>query len=50
MYVLLAAGKIKTITDGTMQLFVPPNFLFGQISEHLFFGHIFENVFDISLR
>lgn len=46
----LVPGKIKTITDGTVQYFCLQIFPFGQISEHLFCGSLFQNVFDISLR
>lgn len=46
----LVPGKIKTITDGTVQYVSLQIFPFAQISENLFGGNLFQNVPDISLR
>lgn len=46
----LVPGKIKTITDGTVQYVSLQIFPFGQISEHLFCENLFQNISDISLR
>jgi len=46
----LVPGKIKTITDGTMQYFHLQIFPCGQLSEHLFCANLFQNISDIPLR